>query len=214
MAKVNIPKVDLNGLTGTTDDIISQATTLTRSIVNTVISPFLALHNTVKTSVDTAKNVMEAAKKAYQVIKTSNPAKAQKLLKAAESAERYYDKLNSYGNSMNGTYQQVMELKKEIEDTINNSEKHSREWVSDQVNFLVGDINNQIEAATDWVNEKLNNLTDHDQKKTADALEKEKNKLEEKILTKAKQKLERIKSDARQKQHINKLKDNAPKSAF
>jgi archaellum component FlaC len=216
MAKTNIntPKVNLNGLTGTTDDIISKATTLVQATVDNIIAPFSALCNTIRSTSSTAKTAVDTAKKAYIASKVSNPKIASKLLKASEKAEVYYDKLNSYNESLTGTYDQVLEYKKDIDNIIKSSGQHSKEWISDQVNSLLDSINNQINSATDLINEKINNLSKNTQKKAEAALEKEKNKLEEKTQQKTEQIKTRTSSDTQQKQYINKLKNNAPKGIF
>lgn len=213
-ANINIPKVNLNGLTGTTDDVISQATTLVQSTVDNILSPFTALCNMIRSTTSTAKTAVDTAKKAYLASKVSSPKISSKLLKASEKAEIYYDKLNSYNESLTGTYDQVLEYKKDIDNIIKSSGQHSKEWISDQVNSLLDSINNQIISATDLMNEKINNLSKNNQKKAEAALEKEKNKLEEKAQQKAEQIKTRTSSDTQQKQYINKLKNNAPKGIF
>lgn len=209
---VKAPQVSLDQFRGTNEAIINQLTDTSTAILNDIIAPFTALYNTIKATTDTARTAADVARKAYNTSKNIMPATAQKLLRAADNAEQYYDKMNSHLSSIDNVYKSVLEYKQDAQNAINNADKHSKQWVADQVNWVINKVNTKIALATESINKKLGNLESNMKKKADKASETAKSKSEELIKQQTDQISQRQQSDTQQKASIASLKNSAPKS--
>lgn len=206
-----ISKIDVSQYSGTSTEVVSQISSTANALVNSIITPFKQSYDALKLSAQTAETTSDSAKAAYQASKTVSPSTAQKLLKAADKAEKYYNKLNSFVESMSAVYDQVMDYISELDETVNSGSNHTTHWIAKKINWLLDEINKKITWAMQWLTARLKKLEDNTKKKAAEALEKEKTKTQEKAEQKAKQILERNKSDLQQKNSINATIQGAPK---